>query len=57
MTTEQERALRDLENASKGVKKCLGAKQGGTGAEKKYSQAYQTCVRLGVLPQIRKRYR
>ena len=57
MTDEQERALRDLELASKRVKACLGMKQGGSGAEKGYSAAYQYCVRLGVLPQIRKKYR
>jgi hypothetical protein len=57
MTDEQERALRDLEAASKRVRACLGMKQGGDAAEKNYSQAYQACVRLGVMPQIRKRYR
>ena len=57
MTKEQEDALRDFNLASNGIKKSLGMKQGGAGAEKKYSQAYQTCVRLGVMPQIRKKYR
>jgi hypothetical protein len=57
MTDEQERALRDLEAASKRVRACLGMKQGGDAAEKNYSQAYQACVRVGVAPQIRKKYR
>lgn len=57
MTDDQERALRDLEAMSKRVKACLGMKQGGDAAEKNYSQAYQQCVKLGVLPQIRKKYR
>jgi hypothetical protein len=57
MTKEQERALQNLEIASRDVKKCLGMKQGGAGAEKKYSQAYQECVRVGALPQIRAKYR
>jgi hypothetical protein len=57
MTDDQERALRDLEAASKKVRSCLGMKQGGDAAEKNYSQAYQQCVKLGVLPQIRKKYR
>jgi hypothetical protein len=57
MTDEQKNALYDLEQASKKVKACLGMKQGGDGAEKRYSQAYQACVKLGIAPQIRKRYR
>ena len=57
MTEEQKNAMWELEQASKRVKACLGMKQGGDGAEKKYSQAYQTCVKLGIAPQIRKRYR
>lgn len=57
MNEDQERAMRDLEAASKRVKAGLGMKQGGEAAEKNYSQAYQQCVRLGVLPQIKKRYR
>jgi len=57
MTDDQERALRDLEAASKRVRACLGMKQGGDAAEKNYSQAYQACVRVGVAPQIRKKYR
>jgi hypothetical protein len=57
MTDDQDRALRDLEAMSKKIKACLGMKQGGDAAEKNYSQAYQQCVKFGVLPQIRKRYR
>ena len=57
MTPEQESALADLERASKRVKACLGMKQGGDAAEKNYSQAYQACVRLGAMPQIKKKYR
>jgi predicted type IV restriction endonuclease len=57
MTDEQTAALWRLEQASKKVKLCLGMKQGGAGAEKSYSQAYQYCVSLGIRQQIRSRYR
>lgn len=57
MDEAQERALRDLEAASKRVKAGLGMKQGGDAAEKNYSQAYQACVRLGIAPQIKRKYR
>lgn len=56
MTDEQEKALRDFRAASATISKAIGGKA-AEGNEAKYSQAYQYCVRLGVLPQIRKKYR
>lgn len=56
MTDEQERALRNLESAASAVKRGVGGKA-AEGMEKKYGQAYQECVKLGIKPQIRKRYR
>lgn len=50
-------ALANLDFASKQVAKALPMKQGGAGAEKAYSAAYQACVRAGIRPQIRKKYR
>lgn len=48
--------LRDLSMASNELKKSLGGKS-GEGVEKKYAIAYQACVRAGIKPQIRKKYR
>jgi uncharacterized protein YukE len=56
MNEEQERALRNLDSASAAVKRGVGGKA-AEGFEKKYGQAYQECVKLGVKPQIKKRYR
>jgi hypothetical protein len=56
VTDEQERALRDYRAASTNINKAVGGKA-ADGYEKMYSQAYQQCVRLGVFPQIRKKYR
>ena len=46
-TEEQERALRDLESASQGLRRAAGGKI-GEAAEKKYGQAYEKCYRLGI---------
>lgn len=48
--------LRDLESASKEVKKQTGGK-GGEGAEKKYGIAYSACVKAGIKPPLRSKYR
>lgn len=48
--------LRDLNIASNDIKKSIGGKA-GQGVEKKYGVAYQQCVKAGVKPQIRKKYR
>lgn len=34
-----------------------GASKSSQGAENEYSQAYQACVRAGLKPALRKRYR
>jgi hypothetical protein len=57
MSDEIENALRDFRAASAQVAKGQGMKGGGAGAEKAYAQAYQVLVRLGVMPQLRSRYR
>ena len=54
MTNED--LLRDLEIASKDVKKQTGGKT-GEGAEKKYGQAYAACVKAGLKPPLRSKYR
>jgi hypothetical protein len=56
MTQEQERALRNLELASSNLRKSIGGKP-GEGAEKSYGQAYGECVKLGLKPILRKKYR
>jgi hypothetical protein len=48
--------LRDLESASKEVKKSIGGKQ-GEGSEKRYGQAYYACVKAGIKPPLRNKYR
>jgi len=48
--------LRDLESASKDVKKQTGGKS-GEGSEKKYGLAYAACVKAGLKPPLRKKYR
>jgi hypothetical protein len=48
--------LRDLEIASKDVKKQTGGKS-GEGSEKKYGQAYAQCVKAGLKPPLRSKYR
>jgi hypothetical protein len=53
---EAERLLRDLNSASNEVRRCAGGKA-AAGVEKRYGLAYQACVRAGLKPQLRKRYR
>lgn len=48
--------LRDLESASKDIKKQTGGK-GGEGSEKKYGIAYAACVKAGIKPPLRSKYR
>ncbi len=55
-TVDNEKLLRNLEIASSAIKKQVGGR-GGEGIEKKYGQAYQDCVRAGLKPQLRKKYR
>ena len=47
LTSEQEKALRDLEAASNNLKRAAGGKVGET-AEKAYGQAYARCYALGL---------
>lgn len=54
MTNED--LLRDLESASKDIKKQMGGKS-GEGLEKKYGLAYAACVKAGLKPVLRKKYR
>lgn len=54
MTNED--LLRDLEIASKDVKKSMGGKTGES-AEKRYGQAYYACVRAGLKPPMKSKYR
>ena len=53
---EKESLLRDLESASKDVKKQTGGKA-GEGTEKKYGIAYAACVKAGIKPPLRSKYR
>lgn len=53
---ENEDLLRDLEIASKEIKKQTGGKS-GDGAEKRYGLAYSQCVKAGLRPALRKKYR
>jgi len=48
--------LRDLNIASNDLKKSIGGKA-GEGAEKRYGVAYQACVRAGIKPPLRRKYR
>ena len=53
---EKERLLRNLEAAASVVRKSLGGKPGES-AEKVYGQAYRECVKAGIKPMLRKKYR
>jgi hypothetical protein len=48
--------LRNLTSAANDLKKSVGGKT-AEGIEKKYGIAYQACVRAGLKPQLRKKYR
>jgi hypothetical protein len=52
----KEDLLRDLEIASKAVKSQTGGKA-GDGVEKRYGQAYSACVKAGIKPPLRSKYR
>lgn len=56
MTDEEKSALQNLDLAWKALQRSNGGKT-ASGLEKAYSEAYQVCVRLGLKPQIRKKYR
>jgi hypothetical protein len=53
---ENEDLLRDLNIASQDVKKATAGKS-GEGAEKKYGQAYAACVKAGIKPPLKRKYR
>lgn len=53
---DEESLLRDLNAASNDIKKSIGGRA-GEGIEKKYGIAYQQCVKAGLKPQIKKKYR
>lgn len=48
--------LRDLNIASQDVKRATPGKS-GEGAEKKYGQAYAACVKAGLKPLLKRKYR
>lgn len=48
---------RNLEAASRDLRKALPTTKGGVGNENNYSAAYQALVRAGVRPQLRSKYR
>ena len=48
--------LRELEVASKSVKQSNGGKS-GEGSEKRYGQAYYACVKAGLKPPMKRKYR
>lgn len=56
MSEEELDLLRNLTAASNEIRRSLGGKQ-GEGAEKRYGVAYQQCVRAGIKPPLRKKYR
>lgn len=53
---DNEDLLRDLESASKEIKRQTGGKA-GEGSEKKYGIAYAACVKAGLKPPLRRKYR
>ena len=56
MTEYQERCLQNLKTATDVIKKCIAGKPGQV-AESNYGNAYQACVKAGLRPQVRSRYR
>lgn len=56
MNEDSEKMLRSLDSASTALKRQTGGKA-GEGAEKVYAQAYQECVKAGIKPKLRKKYR
>jgi hypothetical protein len=55
MTPEQDRALQVFRAASKTLGTVHGKKAGGS--ENLYGEAYQALVRLGLVPQLKRKYR
>ncbi len=53
---EKDTLLRDLNIASQDVKKSVPGKS-GEGSEKKYGQAYAACVKAGIKPALKRKYR
>ena len=53
---DNEYLLRALASTSNDIKKSTGGKA-GEGVEKKYGIAYQACVKAGLKPQLRRKYR
>lgn len=53
---EKESLLRDLNIAAQDVKRATPGKS-GEGAEKKYGQAYAACVKAGIKPVLKRKYR
>ena len=53
---DKEALLRDLNIASQDVKKAIPGKS-GEGSEKKYGQAYAACVKAGLKPLLKRKYR
>jgi hypothetical protein len=53
---DKEKLLRELELSAVSVKKSLSGKPGES-AEKAYGQAYWQCVKVGIKPPLRKKYR
>jgi hypothetical protein len=56
MSENNEKVLRDLEAAASSIRKSIGGKPGES-AEKLYGQAYSECVKAGIKPRLRKKYR
>lgn len=57
MTDEQTKAINAYEAARKVVNGQPTVAQGGTRAEIRYAEAYQTLVVLGLAPQLKRKYR
>jgi len=53
---DQDTLLRDLNIASQDLKKALGGKAGES-VEKRYGIAYQQCVKAGIKPLLKRKYR
>ena len=51
-----EKLFSNFNAASTNIRRSIGGKA-GEGAEKVYGQAYQALVKVGLKPQLRKKYR
>ena len=56
MSDDVEKLKSNLNAASSNLRRVVGGKA-GDGVEKTYGQAYQALVRVGVKPQLKKKYR